>query len=194
MSEDNPVDADIERVRQGDLNAYTEVVRATQDRLRAYVLWACPDPDVAEDIAQDVYLYAWRNMDKYETGTNFLAWLKKVAHFRILNRAKSSAAQAQRERRYFDEFLFDIAAQTDLPLDAVDPLDSRMVILRKCLQKLPAKSLELIQQRYEKNLDAERLAKLLNKSAATIRVTLLRIREQLRRCVKTTTATEGVLS
>ncbi len=191
MNEANPLDQAIARVRQGDTEAFTEVVLATQDRLRAYIIWACPDPNTAEDIAQEVYLYAWRNMQQYEIGTDLQAWLKTIARYRILKHAERLSAQAQREKRHFDELLFNFAAQPDASLATSERQDEQIVILRGCLRKLPPKQLELIRQRYERNLDANALAKLLNRSVASIRVNLFRIREQLRRCVKAALASEG---
>jgi RNA polymerase sigma-70 factor (ECF subfamily) len=189
MTENNPIDAWIEKVRQGDLDAYADVVRETQDRLRSYILWSCPDPDAVDDLAQEVYIYAYRNLDKYQTGTNFLAWLKQAAHFRVLNRAQSVSARAHREESYFEELMLAAAARTEPP----EGTDERIVFLRECLGKLSESSMDLIRGRYEKNLDANELAKLIKKSSAAIRVALLRIREQLRRCVESKISTEGVL-
>jgi len=36
----------------------------------------------AEDLAQDVFLQAWKSFDKFEPGTNIRAWLHKILVFR----------------------------------------------------------------------------------------------------------------
>jgi len=36
----------------------------------------------AEDLAQDVFLQAWKSFDKFEPGTNMRAWLHKILVFR----------------------------------------------------------------------------------------------------------------
>lgn len=38
--------------------------------------------DEAEDLAQDVFLQAWKSFDRFEKGTNIRAWLHKILVFR----------------------------------------------------------------------------------------------------------------
>lgn len=190
MQDSSQIDAMIEKVRNGDRDAYTEVVLATQDRLRAYIVWFCPNADAADDIAQDVYLYAYRNLDKYRSGTSLMAWMKTIARFRVMNQVRSASAQAHREQRYFDEFIYEAAAREESPPSEGGRLDA----LRQCLRSLPEGSQQLLQYRYGANMDAESIAAKVRKSAVAVRVTLLRVREQLRNCVMTRMTTEGGLS
>jgi RNA polymerase sigma-70 factor (ECF subfamily) len=189
--QDTQIDRQIERVRNGDLAAYAEVVRETQDRLRAYILWLLPNAGLVDDIAQDTYIYAYQNLDKYAAGTNLLAWLKTIARFRVLNRAQSCAAQARREKRYFDEW---VAGYTTDGRDMPERQMDRLAVLRGCMEQLPGKSLEIVKLRYQDDFDSARLAAAQNKSASAIRVSLMRIREQLRRCVEKKLPAEGALS
>ncbi len=176
------IDECIQRVRAGDLDAYAQVVQETQDRLRAFILWFHPEASVVDDIAQEVYIFAYRNIDQYETGTEFLAWLRTIARYRILNRGRSVMARVQREERYADEVLLSAAAECE---DVSEHQLDRLDMLRKCLEKLPQKSLEIIKRRYQEELNSDQLASALGKSATALRVTLMRIREQLRQCVET---------
>ena len=190
MTETSATDAYIDRIRQGDVDAYAEVVRLTQDRLRAYILWFCPGSDAVDDIAQEVYLYAYRSIEKYETGTNMLAWLKTIARFRALNRARALSARAKREGRYFEHVMFDAAAASEAP----DRGDRRLVFLRECLEELPPEGRKLVQYRYEKKLDMGSLGGLMDRSSGAIRARLLRIRNALRRCVESKMLAEGATS
>jgi RNA polymerase sigma-70 factor (ECF subfamily) len=41
------------------------------------------DGGEAEDLAQEVYMHAWRCFDRYEAGTNCRAWLHKILFHRL---------------------------------------------------------------------------------------------------------------
>ena len=93
---DERIDACVDAVRRGDLARFEEIVRLTQDRLRAFVLHSCPFADAADDVAQETYLYAYKHLDDYATGTDFFAWLRSLARHRVLLQIRKSTAAARR--------------------------------------------------------------------------------------------------
>ncbi len=46
----------------------------------------CGKPDVAEDVAQETYLRAYRTFDRFEPGTNCKAWLLTIMQSVLINR------------------------------------------------------------------------------------------------------------
>jgi RNA polymerase sigma-70 factor, ECF subfamily len=46
--------------------------------LRAFARGLCGDRDMADDLAQEAIMRAWRARDSYTEGTNFRAWMFKI--------------------------------------------------------------------------------------------------------------------
>lgn len=183
------VDDYVRRVRAGDVSAYAGVVRETQDRLRSHLLFMClHSADAVDDLAQEAYMHAYKNLHQYELGTNFFAWLKTIARYRARSHTRSEAARTERERRFADAALLESEAGSE-PSDVEC---GRIEAMRTCLEKLMPQSRDLLAGRYVKDLDSQSLAQVCSMPASTVRVALMRIREQLRRCVQSKLSAEGV--
>ena len=58
-------------------------------------LYLCRDREDAEDLVQDAAIQAFRQFDKFESGTNFKAWFLKVQHNCFLGRLRSETRRPQ---------------------------------------------------------------------------------------------------
>ncbi|HMP73707.1 MAG TPA: sigma-70 family RNA polymerase sigma factor [Kiritimatiellia bacterium] len=70
--------------RNGDLHALERAVEATRPPLYAFALRLTRHPDQAEDIVQETWLKAIRNLDRFHGG-RFLSWLFRIAHNLVLD-------------------------------------------------------------------------------------------------------------
>ena len=52
----------LERAREGDLDAFNDLVRLYQDQLFALVVRMVPDRDQASDVVQEAFFCAYRNL------------------------------------------------------------------------------------------------------------------------------------
>ncbi|MCI0777073.1 MAG: sigma-70 family RNA polymerase sigma factor [Chloroflexi bacterium] len=68
----------IARVRQGDLDAFNQIVAAYQDRIYNLCLRMLGSPEAAEDAAQETFISAYRNAGKLR-GANVRSWLFRIA-------------------------------------------------------------------------------------------------------------------
>ena len=64
---------------QGDDEAYAELVRRYQEDLRRLLRRLCHNPALADDLAQQALLRAWRAIRGLRTAEAFGAWLRKLA-------------------------------------------------------------------------------------------------------------------
>jgi RNA polymerase sigma-70 factor (ECF subfamily) len=142
-----------------------------------------------DDIAQEVYLYVYHNLEKYETGTDFLAWVKSIANFRARTHIRSAAARARREQRYADAALTEAAADREVP----EAESLRLEALRACLDEMPEKGKQLVLRRYDGDTNAVALGRQLGKSPGAVRIALSRLREKLRVCVEKRLSVSGAL-
>jgi RNA polymerase sigma-70 factor, ECF subfamily len=63
----------------GDAAAFCEVVRRRQSWLRNLLRRLCRDPALADDLAQQVFLQAWRSLPGLRSVAAFGAWLRRLA-------------------------------------------------------------------------------------------------------------------
>jgi RNA polymerase sigma-70 factor (ECF subfamily) len=68
----------IERARDGDLDAFNQLVAAYQDQLFALVARMVPDRDQASDVVQEAFFSAFRNLGSYRGGA-VRSWLSRIA-------------------------------------------------------------------------------------------------------------------
>ncbi len=68
----------VERARAGDLTAFNDIVAVHQDFLHALVVRTVPDRDQAEDVTQEAFFRAWRQIGSFRGGS-LRSWLARIA-------------------------------------------------------------------------------------------------------------------
>jgi len=82
------------RAKAGDRTAFDQLVVAYQDRLVGVLTHLLQNQDVAEDLAQEVFLRVYRARHGYEPTAKFSTWL-----FRIANNLASNQRRDTRRKR-----------------------------------------------------------------------------------------------
>ena len=120
------------RASSGDRPAFTELVRRHQGRVRSLLLRLCSDRTLADDLAQEVFLRAFRGLVGFEGRSSFGTWVYRIAYNVFLNhRARSrelwSLPEDYETRAAAPEDAMS-AGRADLRRDlkgAIDALDDR---------------------------------------------------------------------
>jgi RNA polymerase sigma-70 factor, ECF subfamily len=68
----------LERAREGDLDAFNDLVRLYQDQLFALIVRMVPDRDQASDVVQEAFFSAYRHLDAFRGGS-VKSWLNRIA-------------------------------------------------------------------------------------------------------------------
>ena len=92
-----PVDLLVEAFREGKPGAFDAIVRAHQDRVFAFCTRMLSDREDALDVAQEVFLSAYRNLGGFRGDASLSTWLLRIAANRCLNRIRQRSARAARE-------------------------------------------------------------------------------------------------
>jgi RNA polymerase sigma-70 factor (ECF subfamily) len=87
----------LERAREGDLDAFNDLVVVYQDLLFALVVRMVPDRDQASDCVQEAFFSAYRNLRSFRGGI-VRSWLSRIA----INAAMDT--QRLRKRRPVDPY------------------------------------------------------------------------------------------
>ncbi|NJD27845.1 MAG: sigma-70 family RNA polymerase sigma factor [Chloroflexi bacterium] len=68
----------LERAREGELDAFNDLVVCYQDMLYALVVRMVPDRDQASDAVQEAFFNAYRNLESFRGGS-VKSWLSRIA-------------------------------------------------------------------------------------------------------------------
>jgi len=79
MSEGDLDAADVARVVSGDVGAFEGIVRRWQQRLINLAWCLCRERALSEDMAQEVFLKAFRSLAKFRGESRFSTWLTAIA-------------------------------------------------------------------------------------------------------------------
>jgi len=72
-------DAELVRLAQeGDLDAFAEIVRRHERRLRIVLLRILDDPRDVEEAVQDAFVQAWRNLGRFRAEAALFTWLYRI--------------------------------------------------------------------------------------------------------------------
>ncbi len=148
-----------------------------QNRVYAYILTLVPHGADAEDIMQETASVAWEKFESFREGTNFPAWIQKIAYYKILDYRKKGGTQ----RTIFNDDLLDLLAQE--AHQAFEQTEPRLDALRSCLGRLSSADRRLLKQRYEEGHTIKSIAEQAQRSVQGLYKVMIRIHDQLRRCV-----------
>ena len=88
----------IERARDGDPDALTELYRRHERRVYNLALRTLGDPWDAADVAQEAFIKAFRNLDSFKGESRFSTWLHRIvvnAAYDFLRRQKPEPMDAE---------------------------------------------------------------------------------------------------
>jgi len=77
----------LDKAQAGDAEAFCEVCRVYETRLLRQAMALCGDPALAEDLAQDTLVEAWKCLRRYNGRCQFFTWLCAI----LLNRYRNTA-------------------------------------------------------------------------------------------------------
>ena len=81
-------------VSQGDVRAFELLVRRHQGMVRAQLRRLLgDDAAMADDLAQDTFVIAWRRLEQFRGEARFGTWLYRIAHTRFLQHLRSRRGQ-----------------------------------------------------------------------------------------------------
>jgi RNA polymerase sigma-70 factor (ECF subfamily) len=167
------------RARQGDLSAFEEVVRRHQRRVYGVALRIVRAHDVADDVAQEAFVRAWRSLDRFELGRPFAPWVCRIAANLALNHVRSPRAREEG----LPEGHAEMPAVGQGPLEALLDDEARRV-LDVAVAELPAEQRAVFVLRAVEELSYEEIAAALGLQPGTVMSRLFRARERLARALR----------
>ncbi len=159
----------VERSRNGDPEAFAELVRRHQRRIFRLAGRFFRRPDEVEDVAQETFLAAWRKLDTYRAKAPFEHWLTRVC----LN-----CCYARLRKRRWEEAALEI----ELAAPRSDP-DARLEVER-LLSRVSGEDRFVLLLLHGEGWSVAEIAERLGWSRAKVKVRAHRVRRRLRRLME----------
>ncbi len=176
MSE--PTEALLERCRQGDGQAFAQLVAEQQDYIYTLARRILLDPEEAADLTQEVLLQVWRGLPAFRGGSRFRTWLYRIVVNRGLNRLR-------RRRREGESVPLEQARESGrLPAGGEDPYthawkEERRRTLWEKVHELPPRYRIVLSLFYQQDLSCAEIAQVLGIPLGTVKTYLHRARKAL---------------
>ena len=175
---DNDVDqALVERYRNGDREAFTDLVIRYQRPIYNAAFWILRSADDAKDIAQDVFLKVAERLDEYDSHHRFFSWIYRIAVNESLNLLR---------RNGHEEALDD---EIELPGHGVDPEAhtgnaERTRYIERALLTMSPMDRTVIVLRHFSECSYQEIARILDVDQKTVKSRLFEARHRLRDLLK----------
>jgi RNA polymerase sigma-70 factor (ECF subfamily) len=174
----------LDQARAGDAEAFGEVCRVHETRLLRQAAALCGNLTLAEDLAQDTLVEAWKSLRRYNGRCQFFTWLCAILLNRYrnvlrANRLRPASTPGARDQDEFEKQT-NLTDHTALPDQAVERRE-QAVLVRQCVQALPAKHQHVIYLRFYVDDSLEGIAAALGCSVGTVKSRLFHALDKLRK-------------
>ena len=167
----------INLVKKGDSRAFDILVVKYQDRLIYSVYKFCKDLELSQDITQEAFVKAFRNIDKFRGESSFYTWIYRIA----INTAKNYFSNKSRGAETYNEDILDTAL-SDMSLNSDNPetllaAEEMKDAVNQAFQNLPDEIRSTLSLREYDGLSYEEIAKVQNCPIGTVRSRIFKGRE-----------------
>jgi RNA polymerase sigma-70 factor (ECF subfamily) len=164
----------------GSQSAFEQIVRRYQRPVITLIARIVGDRALAEDLAQDTFVKAFRHLAAFDPARRLSSWLFRIAHNTAIDQLRRSrSAQSQIESASIDP------DQPDEPISAPtpDPLEHEALgrALQDALAQLRPDYRAAIALRYDEGLPFDEIGRVLNVPEVTVRTHVHRARKELSR-------------
>lgn len=168
----------IERSRRGDADAFDQLVARHYPRVYAVARRLSPSRDDAADVAQEVFIAAWKQLGRFRGHASFPTWLHAIALRQCARRTRS----ARGGPHSLDEpDAPEPAAPDAISVVALFERREQETALHAAIRALPRAQREAVALHYFGGLTCAETATAMGISAGAVMTHLFRARRSLRR-------------
>jgi RNA polymerase sigma-70 factor (ECF subfamily) len=161
----------IHSAQQGDRQAFAVLVERYWDRLYRWLYHLTHNRHSAEDLVQETLLKAMAGLASFRTGSNFQAWLFRIAYNSFVNQWRA----AERSRQPFPH---QLPARNEGPVEQLLSQES-LQMLARAVGRLPNDYRAAFLLRVEQGLSFHEIADVLGIKEETARWRVFKARQKL---------------
>lgn len=175
----------LELARAGDTGAFGEICRAYEARLLRHAQGLCGNVSLAEELAQDTLVEAWKSLRRYNGRCQFFTWLCAI----LLNRYRNTLREKRplplssltgNDQDVVETHLAGLADPNSRP-DLTAQAREQAGTIQACLAALSPKHQQVIYLRFYVDDSLEEISGALGCSVGTVKSRLFNALEKLRR-------------
>jgi RNA polymerase sigma-70 factor (ECF subfamily) len=167
----------IERCREGDEQAFRELVEHYKGLVFALVARSIKDPGRAEEVAQDVFVRVYRGLPSFRGESRISTWIYRIVVNLLIAERRPPAAEP-----------LEGTGEVPREFGSVDRQFEELALrdrMEKALERLPVHYQVLVNGHYLKGMQYEELAAALKLPLGTVKTHLHRAKRQLRHLLET---------
>jgi RNA polymerase sigma-70 factor (ECF subfamily) len=175
----------IAKAQRDDLSAFEELVLLYQDRVYSHCYYLAGNPDDAQDLAQDVFVQAFKGIRSFRNDADFGTWLHRIAVNLWINFCR-------RQRKVITlsideplptregEMVRELADDGDSPLDKVERREFNAMVAKALNSLRPEFRIALVLRDVE-GYNYDEIAAMLSCSLGTVKSRINRGRKALKK-------------
>ncbi|MBW1880243.1 MAG: sigma-70 family RNA polymerase sigma factor [Deltaproteobacteria bacterium] len=189
----------VRRFKEGDRQAYAEIVRRYQHRVYGLCLRWMADEHIAEEVAQDVFVALFKALARFRGDAKLSTWIYRV----VINHCKNRRLYHKRRHRDRHDPLEGTRDDEDGPgrqlassgpgSDAGLHRSEAEVLVREALEQLDEQQRHIIVLRDIEDLSYEEIGELMGVPRGTVKSRLHRARAHLARVLSRRIHKEDVI-
>lgn len=160
------------------VDAYTLTIPEHERMVRRYVSALSRDSASVDDLSQEVFVRAIERIDRLQRASDAGGFLRGIARHVVQEHFR-----ARRRDRHYDDLTLAAIVVEDRSVAANGDDKEMSQLLTDAITKLPVVSRRILEMRYHDGLSASQIAMKLDVSHGAVRISLLRIRDRLRRSI-----------
>ena len=143
-------------------------------KIYLYLLSLCSEPNTAEELTQETFYRAIKNLNRYEGKSSVFTWLCGIAKHLWLQEID------RRTRHPTTELDLYYQDNSPSPVECTEQKDSKLFILKQ-IHELPEQEKEIILLRATGALTFKEIGEIFNRSENWARVTYYRAKQKLKK-------------
>jgi len=168
----------VERCLSGDSLGYKELYQRYSKAMYNTCLRILNNVAEAEDVLQESFIEAFKNLGGFEYRTSFGGWLKQICINRSINQLK------KRRIDWVDmEKIAGYDSAEELPIDETE-LTLKVESVKKAIMKLPDGYRTVLSLYLLEGYDHEEISEILNVAESTTRTQFMRAKQKLLQLLK----------
>jgi RNA polymerase sigma factor (sigma-70 family) len=173
------LDQDIALAQSGNMAAYERLIQKSQNVVTTIALAIVKDVDESEEIAQQVFISIWQNLEKLQNPSSFLPWVRQTTRYTAFNYMRDNKKKHRVPSNEADLLLAQIADDA-VELDQGLMKQDQSALLYRFIDELAEDEREIVLLYYREEQSSKQVAALLDVTEDNVRQKLSRVRKRLK--------------
>lgn len=176
------LESDVLAAQRGSHEAFSRLVRAYDKMVTSLIISIVRDFQMSEDVAQDVFLSAWKDLSKLRKPASFLPWLRQMARNHAKKAVKEKIRDRERGAQPLEEEHLEAVTGVSNP-DAALLTKEEYQLFLDVFEELSTDDREIMTLYYREGRSVKQVANLLDLQAAAVKKRMERARNSMKESV-----------